>query len=125
MAKTKARPTRMSNAGFAFGWMIAKLIMVVNSRNHEEAMGHARIGLRKVLEADPADRQRHPQAHHRCADGGGGAMSHFTVLVIGPDHEDQLASYDENLEVDAYRRPLQRTAAAVLHGRLEASGRGA
>lgn len=29
-------------------------------------------------------------------------MSHFSVLVIGPDPEAQLAPYDENLEVEAY-----------------------
>lgn len=31
-------------------------------------------------------------------------MSHFTVLVIGPDHEAQLAPYDETIEVDPYRK---------------------
>lgn len=29
-------------------------------------------------------------------------MSHFSVLVIGPDPEAQLAPFDENLEVEAY-----------------------
>jgi hypothetical protein len=29
-------------------------------------------------------------------------MSHFTVLVIGDNPEDQLAPYDENIEVDDY-----------------------
>jgi hypothetical protein len=29
-------------------------------------------------------------------------MSHFTVLVIGKDPEDQLAPYDENIEVEDY-----------------------
>ena len=31
-------------------------------------------------------------------------MSHFTVLVIGDDYVGQLAPYDEELEVDPYRR---------------------
>lgn len=29
-------------------------------------------------------------------------MSHFTVLVVGKDYEEQLAPYSENLEVDEY-----------------------
>jgi hypothetical protein len=29
-------------------------------------------------------------------------VSHFAVLVIGPDVEGQLAPYDENTEVDRY-----------------------
>lgn len=32
-------------------------------------------------------------------------MSHSTVLVIGPDHEAQLAPFDENLEVEPYPKP--------------------
>jgi uncharacterized short protein YbdD (DUF466 family) len=31
-------------------------------------------------------------------------MSHFTVLVIGGDHEEQLAPFSEHIEVDAYRK---------------------
>ena len=30
-------------------------------------------------------------------------MSHFTVLVIGPDPEGQLAPYDENINVEPYK----------------------
>lgn len=30
-------------------------------------------------------------------------MSHFTVLVIGEDHEGQLAPYNENIQVDGYK----------------------
>lgn len=32
-------------------------------------------------------------------------MSHFTVLVIGPDPEGQLARFDENLEVEPHIAP--------------------
>lgn len=31
-------------------------------------------------------------------------MSHFTVLVIGPDYEEQLAPFDENLDVESHRK---------------------
>ena len=31
-------------------------------------------------------------------------MSHFCVLVIGSDVEEQLAKYDENESVEEYRR---------------------
>lgn len=31
-------------------------------------------------------------------------MSHFSVLVVGPDVKGQLARYDENTEVERYRR---------------------
>lgn len=33
-------------------------------------------------------------------------MSHFTVLVIGPNPEKQLEPYDESIEVDKYQRKL-------------------
>ena len=33
-------------------------------------------------------------------------MSHFTVLVIGPDYEAQLEPYDENKTVAPYREYL-------------------
>jgi len=32
-------------------------------------------------------------------------MSHFTVVVIGPDPEEQLAPFSENLEVEPYYEP--------------------
>lgn len=33
-------------------------------------------------------------------------MSHFTVLVIGDDYEKQLEPYDENIEVEPYKKHL-------------------
>ena len=32
-------------------------------------------------------------------------MSHFAVLIIGDDMEGQLAPYDENTEVEPYKKP--------------------
>lgn len=44
-------------------------------------------------------------------------MSHFTVLVIGPDPEEQLKPFDETLEMDRY---VQNTKAEIIEkGRKE------
>jgi hypothetical protein len=35
-------------------------------------------------------------------------MSHFTVLVVGPDPEEQLKPFDENKEVKPYPKPYEK-----------------
>jgi hypothetical protein len=41
-------------------------------------------------------------------------MSHFSVLVIGPDPEKQLAPYDENTEVEPYKRRVDAEEVASM-----------
>jgi hypothetical protein len=42
-------------------------------------------------------------------------MSHFTVLVIGEDVEEQLAPYDENISVEPYREYADTKELEFLH----------
>lgn len=42
-------------------------------------------------------------------------ISHFTVLVIGDDHEAQLAPYDENIEVEPYKDHADERLVARYH----------
>lgn len=49
-------------------------------------------------------------------------MSHFSVLVIGPDPEEQLAPYDENIEVAPYFRPLNLGLGSWYRTRVDEAG---
>lgn len=43
---------KMRNYAIAFGFLIAKVILIAESETHEEAVREARAGLRKILETD-------------------------------------------------------------------------